>query len=151
MLQDELYMQHALMLAKKAEKLGEVPVGAIVVLDNKIIGEGYNTSIHQHDPCGHAEINALRNAANAIGNYRLLNASLYVTLEPCAMCATAMIHARIKHLLYACDDLKTGAIKSHLQILAQPMMNHQVTWQAGVLAAEATLLLQNFFKRRRKK
>jgi len=147
----EVYMQRALDLARQAEALGEVPVGAIIVLNDTIIGAAYNTPISSNDPCAHAEINALRQAANHIGNYRLLDTILYVTLEPCAMCAAAMVHARIKHLVYACDDSKTGAVKTQLQLLQQPMMNHRVTWESGILATEAAAMLKNFFKVRRKK
>lgn len=151
MVNEHYYMHHAIALAKQGETLGEVPVGAVVVLNDEIIGEGFNTPITTHDPCAHAEINALRAAAKKMGNYRLLGANLYVTLEPCAMCATAMIHARINRLIFAADDEKTGAVKSHLQLLNQPMMNHQVIWQAGMLAEPAGQMLKNFFKIRRNK
>ena len=150
-MQYENYMQYALSLAKQAGAVGEIPVGAVVVLNDEIIGEGFNTPILQNDPCAHAEINALRQAANKIGNYRLLNASLYVTLEPCAMCAAAMVHARIQNLIFAATDPKTGAVKSHFQLLDQLIMNHNVVWQAGLLAKESSELLRNFFKVRRNK
>ena len=146
---ERYYMQRAIALAKQGEALGEVPVGAVVVLNDEIIGEGFNTPITTDDPCAHAEINALRASAKKIGNYRLLDADLYVTLEPCAMCAAAMVHARIRRLIFAAIDAKTGAIKSHLQLLNQPMMNHQVAWQEGILAEPAAQLLKAFFKVRR--
>lgn len=144
-------MQRALDLAQAGEALGEVPVGAVVVLNDEVVGEGFNTPITSNDPCAHAEINALRAAAKKVGNYRLLAAELYVTLEPCAMCAAAMVHARIKHLIFATTDPKTGAIKSQLQLLDQPMMNHKVTWQEGLLAEPAAQMLKDFFKARRNK
>ena len=151
MINKQDYMQRALCLAKKGEALGEVPVGAVVVLNNEIIGEGFNTPINSNDPCAHAEINALRAAAKKVSNYRLLDAELYVTLEPCAMCATAMVHARIKQLTFATADPKTGAIKSQLQLLDQPMMNHKIVWQEGMLAESAAKMLKDFFKVRRNK
>lgn len=145
----EQYMQQALVQACQAQALGEVPIGAVLVYDDKVITVAKNTPISDSDPSAHAEINVLRQAAKKIGNYRLLNTTLYVTLEPCAMCAAAMIHARIQRLIYACDDPKSGAVTSHLQLFAQPMLNHRVYWQSGVLAAEASMLLKNFFKQKR--
>ena len=147
--QHEKYMQQALVQARSAQSSGEVPVGAVLVHDDKVIAAAKNTPISANDPSAHAEINVLRQAAKIMDNYRLVNTTLYVTLEPCAMCAAAMVHARIQQLVYACDDPKSGAVTSHLQLFAQPMLNHQVRWQGGVLAAEASALLKNFFKQKR--
>ena len=142
-------MQRALELAEQAEAAGEVPVGAIVVKDQQIIGEGYNSPISQHDPSAHAEIQAIRQAAQNIGNYRLLNTSLYVTLEPCLMCAGAMIHARIGQLIYATAEPRTGAVDSVFEVLQSPAHNHQISVRHGVLAEESAALLQAFFRKRR--
>lgn len=147
--QDLVWMQRALELARLGAAAGEVPVGAVLVLDNEIIAEGFNQPISQHDPSAHAEIQVLRNGANAIGNYRLLNTTLYVTLEPCMMCAGAMVHARIQHLVYAATDVKAGAIASQLQLLDQPFLNHRVQYEGGVLANECSQTLSEFFKSRR--
>lgn len=149
MMTDHDYMQHALHLAKQAEAVGEVPVGAVLVLDDTIIAETYNQPINLHDPCAHAEILALRAGAKALQNYRLLNTTLYVTLEPCAMCAAALIHARVKRVVYAAPDPKSGAVVSCLQLFDAPFINHRVQYESGLLADEARALLQNFFRRRR--
>lgn len=146
---DEDWMRHALNLALKAQDEGEVPVGAVLVLDNKVIGEGWNRSIGHHDPTAHAEIMALREAGNHVQNYRLLDATLYVTLEPCVMCAGAMIHSRIRRVVYGAADLKTGAAGSLLDVLGHPGMNHQVQIDAGVLADECSAMLSAFFRLRR--
>lgn len=146
---DEYWMNHALMLAKKAEDKGEVPVGAVLVLDNQIIGEGWNHSIYQHNPTGHAEIMALQQGGQAISNYRLLNAVLYVTLEPCMMCAGAIVHSRIQRLVYGATDLKTGAAGSFIDLLHYPGLNHQVLLTSGVLAEACSTLISQFFQRRR--
>lgn len=142
-------MQHALMLAKRAEKIGEVPVGAIIVHDNKIIAEGFNQPIQNHDPSAHAEVIALRNAAQHIKNYRLNNTTLYVTLEPCAMCVGAMIHARIERLVFGAFDLKTGAVESAFQLLDDPRHNHLIKWTGSVLEDECAEVLKAFFQARR--
>jgi tRNA(adenine34) deaminase len=146
---DELWMQHALELARQAEEHGEVPVGAIVVLDNKAIGRGWNQSITANDPSAHAEIIALRNASHHIKNYRLLDATLYVTLEPCTMCAGAIIHSRIKRLVYGAIDPNTGAAGSVFNFLLSGQLNHKVDISKGVLAEECSMIMQAFFKKRR--
>ena len=142
-------MQRALELAHKAEACGEVPIGAVLVKDDQIIGEGYNSPISQHDPTAHAEIMALRDAADRIGNYRLLNTTLYVTIEPCVMCAGALVHARVKEVVFGAAEPRTGAAGSIFEILQSPKLNHQVQVRGGVLAKECAALLQEFFKQRR--
>ena len=146
---DIVWMQRALELARHAEQAGEVPVGAVLVLNQEIIGEGYNSPISQHDPSGHAEIIALRHGANTINNYRLINSTLYVTLEPCLMCAGAMVHARIKRLVYGASDLKTGAIVTQMRALELPFLNHRVDFTGGVLKEECGDILSKFFQARR--
>jgi len=146
---DLFWMQRALELAQKAESLGEVPIGAVLVKDDQIIGEGYNSPISRHDPTAHAEIMALRDAAKRIGNYRLLNTTLYVTIEPCVMCAGALIHARVKELVFGAAEPRTGAVGSIFEILQSPKLNHQVQVRGDILAEECAGLLQNFFKQRR--
>lgn len=145
---DEFWLQHALNLAKQAADEQEVPVGAVIVADNSILAEGYNQPIKLHDPTAHAEIIALRNAAKARSNYRVINTTLYVTLEPCIMCVGAMIQARIKRLVYGASDLKTGAIQSCCQINDLPS-NHKFDITSGVLAAECGVLLSEFFRAKR--
>lgn len=147
--QDELWMTHALSLADKAQQTGEVPVGAVIVLDNQIIGEGYNRSIINHDPCGHAEIMALQSAAQHINNYRILDATMYVTLEPCAMCAGAIVHARMKRVVFGASDLKTGCAGSILNLLQHDKLNHQVELHQGVLSELCSAKISQFFKNRR--
>ncbi len=147
--EDEFYMQVAIDLAKQASDKGEVPVGAIVVKDGEIIGRGSNAPIGLHDPSAHAEILALRDAAMTIGNYRLVGCSLYVTLEPCAMCSGAIQHARIAHLVYGASDTKTGACGSVVNLMDEEKLNHHTTVKGGVLAVEAATLLSDFFKQRR--
>ncbi len=142
-------MHRALELAMLAEKIGEVPVGAVLVLDNQIIGEGWNHPIQAHDPSAHAEILALRQGAKHIKNYRLVNATLYVTLEPCAMCAGAMVHARIQRLVFGAPDPKTGAAGGVLNLLQEPRLNHQVRCEGGLLSLECGELLREFFRKRR--
>lgn len=142
-------MAHALSLAAKAEAHGEVPVGAVLVLDNEIIGEGWNQPIGTSDPTAHAEILALRQGAKHINNYRLVNTTLYVTLEPCAMCAAAMVHARVQRLVFGAADPKTGAAGSVLNLLQDDRLNHRVQCESGVMAKTCGELLQNFFKNRR--
>jgi tRNA(adenine34) deaminase len=146
---DEYWMRHALELAQQADQTNEVPVGAIVVKDNAVIAEGFNKPISSADPTAHAEIVALRGAAQTLNNYRLPDTTLYVTVEPCAMCAGAIIHSRIKRVVYGAAEPKAGAVCSHLQLFDQAQMNHRVEWQGGVLADEATAVLQAFFARRR--
>lgn len=146
---DQYWMQHAMALAVKAQDAGEVPVGAVLVLDNQAIGEGWNRSIGHHDPTAHAEIMALRQGGLVVQNYRLLDAVLYVTLEPCVMCAGAMVHGRIKRLVYGAADLKTGAAGSLLDVLRHPGMNHRMEITAGVLAEACSTQLSDFFRLRR--
>ncbi len=128
---------------------GEVPVGAVVVKDGEIIGRGFNAPISRHDPSAHAEIQALRDAAERVGNYRLVDCELFVTLEPCLMCAGAMMHARISRVVYGASDFKTGACGSVLDVFAEQRLNHHTAVQGGVLAAECSALLSNFFAQRR--
>jgi tRNA(adenine34) deaminase len=146
---DEDWMQTALQLARQAEKEGEVPVGAVLVYENEAIGEGWNRPIISNDPSSHAEINAIRAAASHLGNYRLSGASLFVTLEPCAMCAGAIIHARIRRLVYGAHDPKAGAAGSVFQLLPTDKLNHHVEVKGGVIESECAKLLQVFFKQRR--
>lgn len=147
---DEHWMQAALNLARKAEELGEVPVGAIIVKDDQIIAEGFNQPIASHDASSHAEINALREAGRVLNNYRLIDTTLYVTLEPCIMCVGAMIHARVARVVYAASDPKTGALGSAFNLLDAMHHNHIFEVTAGVLAEESSSMLQAFFKARRK-
>ncbi|AAC22565.1 tRNA adenosine(34) deaminase TadA [Haemophilus influenzae] len=147
---DEKMMRYALELADKAEALGEIPVGAVLVDDARnIIGEGWNLSIVQSDPTAHAEIIALRNGAKNIQNYRLLNSTLYVTLEPCTMCAGAILHSRIKRLVFGASDYKTGAIGSRFHFFDDYKMNHTLEVTSGVLAEECSQKLSTFFQKRR--
>ncbi|MFA6041912.1 MAG: tRNA adenosine(34) deaminase TadA [Methylophilus sp.] len=146
---DTKFMQAALALAQQAALNGEVPVGAIVVKDGEIIGRGMNSPISQHDPSAHAEILALRDAAKNIGNYRLVDCELFVTLEPCAMCAGAIQHARISRLIYGASDYKTGACGSVINLMAETKLNHHTEVSKDVLAKECGLLLSTFFKNRR--
>ena len=145
----EAWMSHALKLADRAAQDGEVPVGAIVVSDGKVLGEGWNQMIASNDPTAHAEIVAIRAAASACSNYRLPQATLYVTLEPCTMCAGAMIHARVQHLVFAAYEPKAGVICSRCELLDEPWYNHKLSWQGGVLADQSGAILQAFFKSRR--
>ncbi|WP_298669861.1 tRNA adenosine(34) deaminase TadA [uncultured Haemophilus sp.] len=147
---DEKFMQHALMLADRAEALGEIPVGAVLVDDEgNILGEGWNLSIIENDPTAHAEIVALRNAAQNIQNYRLLNTTLYVTLEPCTMCAGAILHSRIKRLVFGASDYKTGSVGSRFHFFDDYKMNHTLEITSGVLAEKCGQKLSDFFKKRR--
>jgi tRNA(adenine34) deaminase len=146
---DEVFMRHALMLARRARLAGEVPVGAVVVHDGRIVGEGWNRPIGTHDPSAHAEMVAMRAAARRLGNYRLSDATLYATLEPCVMCAGAIIHARIGRLVFGAVDPKAGAVSSVYDIIAKPRLNHRVVWQGDVCAAECGELLRDFFRERR--
>jgi tRNA(adenine34) deaminase len=146
---DEYYMQHALELAQEAQRAGEVPVGAVVVKAGVIVGRGYNRPITAHDPTAHAEIVALRDAATRLGNYRLGDCALFVTLEPCAMCAGAMLHARLARVVYGARDPKTGACGSVIDLFAASQLNHHTALVGGVLAESAADLLQRFFYKRR--
>jgi len=142
-------MEEALREAQRALALGEVPVGAIVVHQGNIVGRGCNRPLSANDPTAHAEVLALREAGQAIGNYRLLDCDLYVTVEPCPMCAGAITHARIRRLIYGAEDAKAGAVHSMLQVLNHPKLNHTVEVSSGVLAARCMDLLQTFFRDRR--
>ena len=146
---DEYWMRRAISLAQQADTFNEVPVGAVVVRDGALLGEGFNQPISSCDPSAHAEILALRQAALAADNYRLPGATLYVSIEPCAMCAGAIVHSRIERVVFAAEEPKAGAVCSHLQLFDQPQLNHRVQWQGGVLAEEATAVMQAFFSRRR--
>ena len=143
-------MREALALAARAAEQGEVPVGAVVVKEGTIVGRGYNAPITSKDPSAHAEIRALRDAAATLANYRLGGCTLYVSLEPCAMCAGAIMHARISRLVYGAADPKTGACGSVVDLFAEPKLNHHTEVTGGVLAAEAGKLLSDFFAARRK-
>jgi len=142
-------MEEALREAQRALALGEVPVGAVVVREGQIIGRGCNRPITSHDPTAHAEIIALREAGSAMGNYRLLDCDIYVTVEPCAMCAGAITHARIRRLIYGAEDSKAGAVHSVMQVLNHSRLNHRVDVTYGVLAAKSMELLQTFFREKR--
>ncbi len=146
---DHYWMQRAIQLAEQAAQAGEVPIGALLVLNDEVVGEGYNRPIREHDPTAHAEIVALRDAASRIGNYRLLDTTLYVTLEPCMMCAGAMVHARIKKLIYGATDPKAGAVVSKVNLLEQTFLNHRVEHAGGLLSDTCGHLLSQFFKCRR--
>lgn len=142
-------MREALRSAQRALELGEVPVGAVVVHEGNIVGRGFNRNLADHDPTAHAEIVALREAGLALGNHRLLNCDLFVTIEPCSMCAGAMIHARIRTLIYGADDPKAGAVHSVMRVLNHPALNHKIEIRRGVLAGKCAELLQEFFRARR--
>lgn len=146
---DEDWMNHALQLAEQGKALGEVPVGAVIVRDGEILGEGFNQPISSHDPSAHAEIVALRAAAASAQNYRLPDATLYVTLEPCTMCVGALVHARIKRLVYGTTEPKAGAVESQAQLLLSPYFNHRLESQGGVFAEQCQHQLSEFFKLRR--
>ena len=150
-LSDEYFMREAISQAQAAECLGEVPVGAIVVLNGEIVGRGFNSPIGEHDPTAHAEIAALRDAARALGNYRLPGCELYVTLEPCAMCAGAIMHARISRVVYGARDAKTGVHGSVVDLFGVERLNHHATVEGGVLAEECSSMLSGFFAGRRRK
>ncbi len=147
---DFRWMQYAIDLAKHAEKLGEVPIGAVLVCHDQVAGEGYNQPIALHDPTAHAEIMALRKGGRALGNYRMLETTLYVTLEPCIMCVGAMVHARIARLVFGALDPKAGAITSCMNGLDLQQFNHRVNWDGEILAEECGRLLQDFFRKKRK-
>ena len=146
---DEKFMQYALELARRAEQEGEVPVGAVLVHGEEIVGEGWNRPISGCDPTAHAEIQALRAAGQELGNYRLVDTTLYVTLEPCIMCIGAIMHARVQRLVYAASDPRAGAIHSAYTIPNDGKLNHSIEVESGVLADECSGLLTNFFRARR--
>jgi len=148
--EDIMWMRHALTLADKAESIGEVPVGACVVLNGELIGEGFNTPITDNDPSAHAELRAVKEAAAAVQNYRLIDTTLYVTLEPCSMCAGMLVHARVKRVVFGAKDAKTGAAGSVMNLLQHPALNHQLEVVSGVLADECANKLSDFFRKRRK-
>jgi tRNA(adenine34) deaminase len=146
---DKQFMQRAFELAQQAEAIDEIPVGAVVVANNEIISEGYNQSITLNDPSAHAEMVAIRQAGLALQNYRLLDCTLYVTLEPCPMCAGLLVHSRVKRVVYATADLKTGAAGSAFNLLCDVKHNHQIQLSSGIMAEECSQQLSAFFKRRR--
>jgi tRNA(adenine34) deaminase len=146
---DEFFMEEALRAAQRALEAGEVPVGAVVVCGGKIIARGWNRNLTDSDPTAHAEIVALREAGAAMGNHRLEDCELFVTIEPCAMCAGAMAHARLKRLVYGADDPKAGAVHSVLQVMNHPGLNHRLKVTAGVLAGRGAEIVQDFFRSRR--
>jgi tRNA(adenine34) deaminase len=148
---DQEYMQIALQLAQQGATAGEVPVGALVVKDGEIVGRGFNAPISRQDPSAHAEILALRDAAQQLGNYRLVGCTLYVTLEPCTMCAGAIQHARIERLVYGASDPKTGACGSVVNLMEENRLNHHCQAEGGVMAEECGRLLSDFFAARRGK
>jgi len=147
--EDAVFMRRALELARQAAANGEVPVGALLVVSGTVLGSGYNSPIFQRDPTAHAEMAALREAARAAGNYRLDGSTLYVTLEPCVMCAGAIVHARVRRLVFGARDLRFGGVRSKFRLADSALLNHQVEIDEGLLAAEATALLQEFFRERR--
>lgn len=146
--QDSYWMQHAITLARRAEIQGEVPVGAVLVKNNELVAEGFNQPISTCDPTAHAEMIALRAGAKKLNNYRLIDTTLYVTLEPCVMCLGALIHARIKRLVYACHDPRAGAIQM-FRLLKLPYFNHYIEVESNILASECGEILKNFFIKRR--
>lgn len=146
---DELWMQEALRLAQRALEANEVPVGAVVVHEGRIIGRGFNRNVAERDPTAHAEVIALREAGSAIGNHRLGACDLFATIEPCAMCAGAMVHARIRRLVYGAEDPKAGAVHSVMHVLNHPRLNHKIEIRGGVLAGKSAEILQEFFRGRR--
>lgn len=146
---DAYWMAKALAMARHAQAQDEVPVGAVVVQDNQLLAEGWNQPITSHDPTAHAEIIALRAAAKVLKNYRVLNTTLYVTLEPCAMCIGAILHARVSRLVFGANDPRAGAIQSVFKIANEPRLNHRIDWQGGIMAEECGDILRSFFRNRR--
>lgn len=146
---DEYWMRRALTLAAQAEQCGEVPVGAVVVINDEEVASAYNSPISDHDPTAHAEVKALRLAGKKVANYRLVDATLYVTLEPCPMCAGAMVHGRIKRLVFGAYDAKTGAAGSCMQLVKHTQLNHQIETTGGVLEDQCAGLISAFFRARR--
>jgi tRNA(adenine34) deaminase len=147
--EDELWMEEALRAAQRALETGEVPVGAVVVCEGKVVSIGWNRNITDSDATAHAEIIALRDAGTKVGNHRLGECELFATIEPCAMCAGALVHARVKGLVYGADDPKAGAVRSVMQVVNHPKLNHQMAVRGGVLAGRCSEILQEFFKRKR--
>ncbi len=150
MLDDQQWMRYAIRLAERAEAYGEVPVGAVLVKDGVCIAEGWNCPIQTNDPSAHAEIVALRKAGKSLNNYRLVDSTLFVTLEPCVMCVGAIIQARIKRLVFGAEDPKRGAVSSVLSLSEMDFLNHRVEWRGGVLAADCGALLKGFFQSKRR-
>jgi tRNA(adenine34) deaminase len=146
---DELWMEEALRCAQRALEAGEVPVGAVVVCAGRVVGRGWNRNLTDCDPTAHAEIVALREAGRNVGNHRLGECELFVTIEPCAMCAGAAVHARVRRLVYGAEDPKAGAVHSILQVVNHPSLNHQMEIRGGVLAGRSAELVQEFFRKRR--
>jgi len=146
---DELWMEEALRCAQRALEAGEVPVGAVVVCAGRVVGRGWNRNLADCDPTAHAEMVALREAGRNLGNHRLGDCELFATIEPCAMCAGAAIHARVRRLVYGADDLKAGAVHSILQVVNHPDLNHQMEIRRGVLAGRTAKMVQEFFRKRR--
>jgi len=146
---DELWMEEALRAAQRALEAGEVPVGAVVVCEDRIVGRGANRNITDSDPTAHAEIVALRAASATVGSHRLVDCDLFATIEPCPMCAGALVHARIKRLVYGADDPKAGAVHSVIQVVNHPQLNHRIEVRGGVLGGRCAELLQTFFRDRR--
>jgi tRNA(adenine34) deaminase len=146
---DELWMEEALRCAQRALEAGEVPVGAVVVCKGRVVGRGWNRNLTDFDPTAHAEIAALREAGRNLGNHRLGDCELFATIEPCAMCAGAAVHARVRRLVYGADDSKAGAIHSILQVVNHPGLNHQMEIRGGVLAGRSAEMVQEFFRKRR--
>lgn len=146
---DEAWIRYAIRLAQRAEQQGEVPVGAVIVKDDKCLAEGWNASIINHDPTAHAEMVALRKAGIALENYRLIDATLYVTLEPCVMCMGAISHARIKRLVFGAFDPKRGAVCNALNLAEASFLNHRIGWQGGILETDCSEILRDFFRARR--
>jgi tRNA(adenine34) deaminase len=146
---DEIWMEEALRCAQRALEAGEVPVGAVVVCDGRIVGRGWNRNITASDPTAHGEIIALREAGANLGNHRLEDCELFATIEPCPMCAGALVHARVKRLVYGADDPKAGAVHSVMQVVNHPRLNHKIEVRSGVLAGRSAEVLQSFFKNRR--
>ena len=148
---DEEFMRRAFALAEQAAAVGEEPVGALVVKDGEVIGEGYNQPISSCDPTGHAEIIAMRRAAQGLGNYRLSGCDLYVTIEPCTMCVGAMVHARIDKIVFGAKEPRAGALESQLRLMDESHYNHSIDWQGGVLAEECGAIISRFFRAKRAK
>lgn len=146
---DEVFMEEALRAAQRALEAGEVPVGAVVVCQGRVVARGWNQNVRGADPTAHAEVIALREAGAALGNHRLGECEMFATIEPCAMCAGALVHARVKRLVYGADDPKAGAVRSVMQVLNHPELNHTMEVRSGVLAGRCAEILQQFFRSRR--
>jgi tRNA(adenine34) deaminase len=147
---DQDWMRYAIRLAQRAEQQGEVPVGALVVYENRCLAEGWNQPNQNHDPTAHAEIQAIRKTGQVLNNYRLIDCTLYVTLEPCVMCMGAIAHSRVKRLVFGAFDPKRGAVCNALQLSDAPFLNHHIDWQGGILEADCSSLLTDFFKAKRR-